>query len=417
MVVCIAIGEGAMKRFEHILFSVGFLCGCLAAACNVTPTVGSGSGAAGSSAAGAGGNASSAGGNAASNQGGAGGGPVFVLPDAATPQPDAVEADASAPASGDANCGSTQSKLEKKPADLLLVLDRSSSMGEAMDSAKNCAAGSTTCSQRWATIISSLGKVLTSSSSDLNWGLKFFSSPTGGTAATGGRGGMPGLTSGNCTVTDGVEVPVGPGNSDKIQSQITAAGNAGYTPTRAAIDAAIAYLNTVNDGNNKFILLATDGEPNCPAGQGSFSANSDLDATLTAVQNAVTAGYKVYVIGVGTETGNLTGLAQAGGTDKFYSALTPDDLTAALSSIVSTVAAGCTYELPSQPVAPDAVGVYVDKSQIPESDTDGWSYAPGSSTTINIHGSTCDDLKSGKKTQVEIFLPCKASEPIPTIIP
>lgn len=401
-----------MKRFEQALSSVASaFCGCFVMACSVTPSVGNGGGAAGSSFAGGGGSPSSAGGNVAANQGGAAGGPVFVLPDASTAPADAAEPDSTAvPASGDANCGSTQSKLEKKPADLLLVLDRSSSMGEAMDSSSNCSAGSTTCSQRWATITSSLGKVLTSSSKDLNWGLKFFSSPS--TTGAGGRGGF-GVD--NCGVSSGVEVSIGPGKTDAIQTQISAAGNAGYTPTRAAIDAAVAYLKTVNDGNNKFILLATDGEPNCGSG-GLGSTSSDLDATLTAVQNAVVAGYKVYVIGVGTETGNLTGLAQAGGTEKFYSALTPEDLTAALSTVVSTVTAGCTYELPSQPVAPDAVGVYVDKSVIPQSDTDGWSYAPGSSTTINIHGSTCDDLKSGQKTQVEIFLPCKASEPIPTII-
>src|ERR1019366_4172379 len=280
------------------------------------------------------------------NQGGAAGGPVFVLPDASTAPADAAEPDSTAvPASADANCGSTQSKLEKKPADFLLVLDRSSSMGEAMDSSSHCSAGSTTCSQRWATITSSLGKVLTSSSKDLNWGLKFFSSPS--TTGAGGRGGF-GVD--NCGVSSGVEVSIGPGKTDAIQTQISAAGNAGYTPTRAAIDAAVAYLKTVNDGNNKFILLATDGEPNCGSG-GLGSTSSDLDATLTAVQNAVVAGYKVYVIGVGTETGNLTGLAQAGGTEKFYSALTPEDLTAALSTVVSTVTAGCTYELPSQPVA------------------------------------------------------------------
>jgi hypothetical protein len=398
-----------MKRFEHILFSVAvvsFFCGCFAVGCSVSPAVGNGGGSAGSPVAGAGGMSSSAGGNAAPGEGGAGGGPFFVLPDATTSQSDdATTDDASAPASGDANCGSTQSKLVKKPADLLLVLDRSSSMGQAMDSSSNCRTGSTTCSQRWATIISSLGKVLTSSPSDLNWGLKFFPSPTAGMGAGG-----------NCNVATGVEVSVGIGNSDKIQTQIAAAGNASNTPTRAAIDAAVAYLKTVNDGNNKFILLATDGEPNCGSG-GSGSTSSDLDATLTAVKNAVTAGYKVFVIGVGPEAANLTSLAQAGGTEKFYSALTPEDLSAALSTIVGTVTAGCTYELPSQPVAPSAVGVYVDKTAIPQSDTDGWSYAPGSTTTINIHGSICDDLTSGKKTQVEIFLPCKASDVIPTIIP
>jgi hypothetical protein len=337
---------------------------------------------------------------------------ILVLPDAAMIREDAVED--IAPATGDANCGSVQSKLEKKPADLLLVLDRSSSMTRAMDSANDCAVGATTCSQRWATITSSLDKVLASSSNDLNWGLKFFSSPTTATTGTGGRGGTG--TSSSCYVAAGVEVPVGPGNANTIQTRISTAGTASTTPTRAAVDAAVAYLKTVNDGNNKFILLATDGEPNCASGS-SGTSTTDLPATVTAVENAVAAGYKVFVIGVGPEATNLTSLAQAGGTEKFYSALTPDALSGALASIVTTVAAGCTYELPSVPTAPDAVGVFVDKSLIPQDDSEGWSYESGSSTTITIHGTYCDDLTSGKKTQVEIFLPCKMSDPIPTVIP
>lgn len=411
-----------MKRLEQALFAsvvTGSLGACFAMGCQLTPKLvgqagASGGNAGGGSSAGASGGTtgprSSGSGNA--DQGGSAGRPIIVLPDdAALVRADVVDDSASAPATGDANCGSTQSKLVKKPADILLVLDRSSSMGEAMDSSRNCATGSTTCSQRWATIISSLAKVLTSSSGDINWGLKFFSSPTGGGAAGPGAGG------GNCTVSAGADVAVGPGNADTIQTQINAIANGGYTPTRAAIDAAVAYLKTVSDGNNKVILLATDGEPNCPAGQGSSSTTSDLTATTTAVTNAAAAGFKVYVIGVGTETGNLTSLAQAGGTDKFYSALTPDDLSTALSSIVGTVAAGCTYTLPSTPVTPNAVGVYVDKTLIPQSDSDGWSYAPGTTTTIDIHGSICDDLTAGKKTLVEIFLPCQESEPIPTVIP
>jgi hypothetical protein len=409
-----------VKRFEQSLFRVlvaSTFAACFMMACKAAPSaVGGGEGgAAGSAMAGATGGPSSAGGNAEPGQGGTTGGPSFVLPDAAIVLEDALED--SAPASGDVNCGSIQSKLVKKPADLLLVLDRSSSMGRAMDSADNCAAGSTTCSQRWATIISSLGTVLTASSDDLNWGLKFSGTAgTGGTGGRGGRGGNPAPSSGNCNVSAGVEVPVGPGNTDKIQTEISSAGNAGYTPTRLAIDAAVAYLKTVSDGNNKFILLATDGEPNCGSGT-SDSTSSDLAGTVTALQNAVAAGYKAYVIGVGPETTNLTSLAQAGGTEDFYSALTPEELSAALSTIVSTVTAGCTYDLPSEPVAPNAVGVYVDKSLIPQSDSDGWSYAPGSTTTININGTYCVALMSGESTVVEIFLPCEESAPIPTVIP
>jgi hypothetical protein len=256
--------------------------------------------------------------------------------------------------------------------------------------------------------------VLASSSNDLNWGLKFFSSPTTATTGTGGRGGT--TTSSSCYVAADVEVPVGQGTATTIQTRISTAGTATSTPTRAALDAAVAYLKTVSDGNNKFILLATDGEPNCASGA-SGTSTTDLPAAVVAVQNAVAAGYRVFVIGVGPEAANLTSLAQAGGTDKFYSALTPDALSSALSSIVTTVAAGCTYELPSAPADPNAVGVFVDKSVIPQDDSEGWSYQSGSSTTIAIHGTYCDDLTSGKKTQVEIFLPCKASDPIPSVIP
>jgi hypothetical protein len=436
--------EAAMKRFEQSLFRV-FVAGTLSAwsilACNAPPpSVGGGGGTgapAGASVGGATGSPSGTGGGAGPGEGGTTGNP-FVLPDAAVIYEDVLPD--LPPASGDGNSGALQSKLQKKPADLLLVLDRSTSMTQAMDSSNNCNAGSTTCSQRWATIISSLGKVLTSSSADLYWGLKFFSSPnapapgsggrSGGTGGAAGRGGGTGGTAGrgggtgpiipggsnNCYVASGVEVPVGPGNTSKVQSQITSAGNAGYTPTRAAIDAAVAYLKTVTDSNSKFILLATDGEPNCGDGATDTGA-SDLSATKTALQNAATAGYKVFVIGVGPETANLTELAQAGGTDKFYPALTPDDLSAALSTIVGIVSAGCTYELPSAAIVPDAVGVYIDKGLIPQSDTDGWSYAPGSSTTININGSYCEALTSGKSTQVEIFLPCQPADPIPPFVP
>jgi hypothetical protein len=414
-----------MKRFEQSLFRLvvaSACCACFLIACTAAPpTVGGGEGAtAGNASAGSTGSPSGGGGSGGPGQGGTTESSFPTLPDAAVVFEDVLPD--TVPASGDVNCGAIQSKLQKKPADLLLVLDRSTSMTQAMDSGNNCPAGSTTCSQRWDTVISALGTVLAASSNDLNWGLKFFSSPassgTGGRGGggTGGRGG--GVTPGggnNCYVSAGVEVPVGPGNTARIQSQISAAGNAGYTPTRLALDAAVAYLKTVSDGNNKFILLATDGEPNC--GDGASTTTSDLDATKTAAQNAADAGYKVFVIGVGPETGNLTSLAQAGGTGDFYPALSPDDLSAALNDIVGIVAAGCTYELPSAPVPPDAVGVYIDKNRIPQSDTDGWSYAPGSSTTININGSYCEALTSGQSTQVEIFLPCEPSGPIPPVIP
>ena len=62
--------------------------------------------------------------------------------------------------------------------------------------------------------------------------------------------------------------------------------NGSSTPTRAAENAAVTYLTqlAMTDQNPKFIVLATDGQPNCPA-SGSQSAD-DSPGAITAVTNA-----------------------------------------------------------------------------------------------------------------------------------
>lgn len=306
------------------------------------------------------------------------------------------------PASDDDNCGATTNELVKKPADLLLVLDRSSSMTRAMDSSNNCSATSTTCKQRWATMISSLTTVLDTSSADVYWGLKFFTSPAGANGSA-------------CYVSSGVEVAVAPNNAATIQAQINEAGTSSYTPTRVAIETAVTYLDTVTDSNPKYILLATDGEPNCAPGVSDTRA-ADLEATIEAAQAAADAGYKVFVIGVGPEVGNLTAMAVAGGTTDFYPATTPEQLSEALESIVGTVAAGCTYPVgATEVVNPNAIGVYLDKALVPQSATDGWSI-DATNTTITLNGSYCASVTSGEKSVVQIFLPCKATDPLPPVL-
>ena len=52
----------------------------------------------------------------------------------------------------------------------------------------------------------------------------------------------------------------------------------------------------VKDQNTKYILLATDGEPNCASGG---SSTPNVPATVDAIAAAKAAGFPVYVIGVG----------------------------------------------------------------------------------------------------------------------
>ena len=299
-------------------------------------------------------------------------------------------------ASVDANCGITTTNLTKQPADLLLVLDKTGSLTRAMDSADECPTGSTTCHQRWETLVSGLNAVLTSSSNEVNWGLELFNSD------------------GSCGVA-APEVPITPGSAAAVQAYIATVTPGGSTPTRVAIQTAVTYLQTLTDTNGKYILLATDGEPNCGgAGRdGGGAGVTDVPGTATEIGLAYKAGFQVYVVGVGTETGNLNNFAIAGGTDHYYPALSSQALTDSLSAIVGRVAR-CTFSLGKAPPDPNNIVIEFngDHSLRPPRDTthtNGWDYASPSDTSIQVYGSWCDNVTNGTYTSTEVLMGC----PIP----
>jgi len=294
------------------------------------------------------------------------------------------------------NCGITTAPLNKQPPDVLLVLDKTGSLLDAMDSTSQCAAGSTTCQQRWATLVAGLNAVLTSSSTNVNWGLETFNSD------------------GSCGVAP-PEVAIQPGaaGATAVQAYIATITPNGSTPTTLAIKTAVTYLQSLTDPNPKYILLATDGEPNCVGGKGGGGGGggaSDLLAAEGAALAAFQAGYKVYVLGVGPETANLTALANQGGTTDYYPALTPDALTAALASIMGSVVS-CTFGLGTAPPVPTNVAVQFNndssiKAPHDTSHTNGWDYTTPANTSIQLYGSWCDDVTNGKYTSTQILKGC-----------
>ena len=297
--------------------------------------------------------------------------------------------------SADVACGSTTASLTKQPADLLLVLDKTGSLNRSLDSTASCPTGSTTCQQRWATLVYGLNTVLSVPSGSVNWGLEVFNSD------------------GSCGV-DPPEVPVGPGSAAAVQAYIGEITPSGSTPTRLAIDTAVTYLKTLTDPNPKSILLATDGEPTCQPDGG--SAATEMQGTQDAVTAAFKAGFKVYVIGVGPETVNLNILAVAGGTQQYYPALTPQALTDALSAIVGSVTS-CTFGLGEAPPVPSNVVVEFNsdtrlRAPRDTSHSNGWDYISPADTTIELYGSWCDGVTSGAYTSAQMIMGCP-SEPSP----
>jgi hypothetical protein len=91
-------------------------------------------------------------------------------------------------------------------------------------------------------------------------------------------------------------------NGTAVANAIASTEPAGNTPTRDAITYGASYLGGLTDKNDKFLLLATDGLPNCPVGcAGSVylsemcavTDNPNEDAAVEqAVSAALQAGFK-----------------------------------------------------------------------------------------------------------------------------
>jgi hypothetical protein len=299
-------------------------------------------------------------------------------------------------ASADANCGVQTQNPKPKPADLLLLLDRSGSMAYDIATDNNCNTGSTTCTQRWATVTASLQQVLATTPAGVQWGLKLFTSPKGST----------------CTVNSGADVPVGPNSAAQIQTTMTNTSPSNQTPTRAAINLAAAYLNTLNDGLPHYILLATDGQPNCDPGTSSNVTDASVLDTTGAIAAAAAPGsdIKTFVIGIGPSPGNLTQFAVAGGTTDYYPATSPDALTQALTAIQGTVAS-CVFTMASEPPDPTNLGVYLDSTtKVPLDPAEGYTLA-ADKVTVTLYGSYCDGIKAGTYKVVQVFFGCPGVPP------
>jgi hypothetical protein len=189
----------------------------------------------------------------------AGGGPdIQVKVDVAPPPPtDGATFEAiSMP-----TCVQAKPSVKNVPPDVLIVLDRSSSMSRGTDD-QNCSTASGNCANgnKWMQVTTAINTVLPNTQDKVNWGLFFFGDPN-----------EMGTT---CNVGTMASVAPGPANAMAIKTAIGGTTPASSTPTTLAMKNAAAYLKTLKDTNPKFILLATDGQPTC----GTATSSCTVDA-------------------------------------------------------------------------------------------------------------------------------------------
>jgi hypothetical protein len=225
----------------------------------------------------------------------------------------------------------------------------------------------------------------------------------------------------------------------------TPSQDSGATPTALGVAAGVAMLRGIQTNNPKFILLVTDGEPNCdtytgsncPVGSdcshcavgGPCDAINGSMASIRAVTDAAAAGIPVFVLGFAIPDpgannaahNTLNAMAIAGGrpvnnaTYKYYNADDQASLMAALNEIAASTVS-CTFAL-DEPPAEDAVAfVTVDDRTLPSDPQDGWSFGPGRNSII-FNGTSCARLKTGdfKKTAITFGCPQKLPEPPPIV--
>ena len=179
----------------------------------------------------------------------------------------------------------------------------------------------------------------------IRWGLKVYPSNNG------------------CNVNAGATVPIADNNAAMIAAGIAATGPNGSTPTRTAELNAATYLTAVADPNPKFILLATDGLPNCAPGMA--NAADDTAGAVMAVTTVAGMGIPTFVVGVATAgtaaDTTLSMMATAGGrprmaTPPYYPVSTTSDLVSALSTIGGMITS-CSFGLGSKPPDPTNIKV------------------------------------------------------------
>jgi hypothetical protein len=308
--------------------------------------------------------------------------------------------------SPDANCAAVNQGATRLPPDILIIQDKSGSMNDSADGTCTSSCGT---KSKWSQVTAALNQVVGMTDTSVNWGLKFFSD------------------NGHCGANGAPAVSVGAGKAAAIMTAISGTKPGGNTPTRDAVATGAAYLKGLTDTNPKYLLLATDGLPNCPAGCSltnpsnacTMTDNPAEDKAATdAVAAAAADGFPVFVVGVGMTGADATlnnmavagGRPQTGAATSFYSVTDTASLVSALQAILGRVGS-CKFtvgDAPNSMTSVDQIDVFGDGTLISKdmSRADGWDYTNTSHTEIQIYGPKCDAIMAGTIMNVTVTFRC-----------
>ncbi|MBK8258695.1 MAG: VWA domain-containing protein [Polyangiaceae bacterium] len=294
-------------------------------------------------------------------------------------------------------CGGKEAKAEAVAPNLLIVLDRSCSMTQA-------AGGGT----KWEVAVAAIQNMTAVFNGKIRFGLSMF----------------PDLVDPQCQQAD-IIVPVAPATEMTISDMLGAAlqQNDPYFPNGPCvtnIDTAMEQATTepafLDPDRDSYVLLITDGKQS----SGCSAAGGDNGTTMIIQNLHDMMGVPTFVLGFGNgiDPAQMNTFADAGGVPagdptKYYDASDQMSLDAALTTIANKTL-GCTFSLDEMPPNPDEIFVFFDNTTKVAKDPThamGWDYDPATNQ-ITFYGPTCDSLKAGEITDVDIVFGC--DEPTPT---
>jgi hypothetical protein len=303
-----------------------------------------------------------------------------------------------------AGCGGTAVSLTRRRITVIFAIDRSSSMQQSgLDGVA-----------KWSALLRGLDGALPRIDADVAMGLVTYPQ---------GR-----ASSGSCDLRATLDEEPRLLGAERLLMRLHASGPFGPTPTRGALDVAGRWFAGQPDlGGERYVILATDGGPNCnatldpttcrctnttcaprdatPAAR-TAAAGECLDdgATLASIRALRDRGVLTYVIGlegVAAFDDVLSAMAVAGGrpregAPRYYPASTSEALVGTLASITSGLV-DCRFALDSAPPDPSLVDVRLDAHSLVRDalHRDGWDWSDDTHREIRFYGPTCDMVRFG----------------------
>ena len=350
--------------------------------------------------------------------------------------------------SGDEPCGAEVISATHTQVNVLLVIDKSGSMGERMDPD-----GPETDDNpvKWSSMDTALTESLTAVQEHLWLGLVLYPHPAE-TAATACE-----MATDDSAIR--VEVAEGTTTVSDILAEVDTVTPSGGTPTAAALAGALEYFTNGAGSSlegDKYVLLATDGGPNCNADLscGPEACTRNLDGTcpegapndnccdesiagagaecldaegaLEQVQALQDAGIGTFVVGIpGSDVDEyvavLNDMAEVGGYENpsgataYYAVSATggtQGLTEVLIEITRELITSCELQLDSTPPDLDKINVELDGNIVPQEDENGWVLDTSTSPpTVRLVGSTCAHVEDVGVESVDLTFGC------PTVLP